>query len=64
MSNSDISPIAVANVVNRATARKREELSRNSRARWEQGRRRDARSRGYRGPLTREEASRMALSAF
>lgn len=34
----------------------------SARARWMRQRRDDARAHGYRGPLTREEASAMALT--
>lgn len=34
------------------------------RAKWMRARRADARSRGYRGPLTRDEASQRALRAL
>lgn len=34
----------------------------SARARWMKQRREDARRHGYRGPLTREEASAMALA--
>lgn len=41
-----------------------EQDERVKRANWMRARRADARSRGYRGPLTREEASQRALRAL
>ena len=54
-----------AKVINNRKMREKREAAeqdeRVARARWLAGRRADARSRGYRGPLTREEASQRAL---
>lgn len=52
---------------NRKMREKREAAERDERvirANWMRARRQDARSRGYRGPLTREEASQRALRAL
>jgi hypothetical protein len=64
----DIRVINMANTINNRKMReKREAAERDERvirARWMAARRADARSRGYRGPLTREEASQRALAAL
>lgn len=41
----------------------RKVMARVNRLRWEEQRHADARKHGYRGPLTREEAARVAVPA-
>jgi len=58
----------MAKVINNRKMREQREAAeediRVRRARWLAQRRADARSRGYRGPLTREEASQRTLKAL
>jgi hypothetical protein len=57
----------MAKVINNRKMREQREAEREyitRHARWMAQRRADARARGYRGPLTREEASRRALRAL
>jgi hypothetical protein len=56
----------VLTVAKAVQARKYRELREEAerRAQYLSGRRRDARARGYRGPLTREEAARQALRNY
>lgn len=58
----------MAKVINNRKMREMREAAeqdiRVRRANWMRARRADARSRGYRGPLTREEASQRALRAL
>lgn len=59
--------INMANAINNRKMREQREQDKKdaeARVRYLAGRRRDARSRGYRGPLTREEASKRALAAL
>lgn len=63
----DINPQNMADAINNARAREQREQAKvdaERRVRYMQQRRHDARSRGYRGPLTRDEAARAALRRF
>jgi hypothetical protein len=51
-----VTPLTVARLTTKPQA--------EARQRYMEARRRDAAKNGYRGPLTREEASRMALRQF
>jgi hypothetical protein len=63
----DNTVINMANTINNRKMRERRIAEREQatrHARWMAARRADARSRGYRGPLTREEASQRVLASL